>query len=277
MLNGISINLKQVLLLLLVAVGSCLAERSSFNDDWKFALGDPEGAEPRAFADDNWRVLDVPHDWSIEGEYSQDHPMGDQGGYLPAGIGWYHKTIAVPQDWKGKHVEIAFDGVFMNSTVWANGQQLGARPYGWSSFAYGISEVVQGVDSITFAVRVDNSKQPSARWYTGSGIYAYTSFQEWWQRDVTDWIKRDRNHLSIVIYSVGNETRGSVAKDLVALCHELAPTRPVNSGHSGSQARDVYGVNGSSETLGWFDHLKQDRVFIGTEHPHTWLPRLIPI
>ena len=119
-------------------------------------------------------ILDVPHDWSIEGEYREDNPMGDRCGYLPAGIGWYRKTIPVSKQWKGKHVEIAFDGVFMNSTVWANGKKLGTRPYGWSSFSYDISDIVQNSETITFAVRVDNEKQPSARWYTGSGIYAHT-------------------------------------------------------------------------------------------------------
>lgn len=483
MCNQTFIIFKRAAILLLLVTGACLAERSRFNDNWKFALGDATGAEQETFKDANWRVLDVPHDWSIEGEYSQDHPMGDKGGYLPAGIGWYRKTISVPEEWKDKHVEIAFDGVFMNSTVWANGKKLGTRPYGWSSFAYDVSEIVQSADSVTFAVRVDNSKQPSARWYTGSGIYAHTwidvkdkvhvpangifvrtkgetvtvdvelknttgktqsvgvevaiidpsgkevakeqgsvsantdevqvlefgfkvsnpqrwdidspllyravtkvlvagavvdteatrfgirdvdwqpqtgmwlngknvklqgvcnhqgagalgaavpdkvlrfrieqlkamgcnairtahnpqtpifydicdevgmlvmdeifdgwkkkaphdygryFFNEWWERDMTDWIKRDRNHPSVVIYSVGNETHGEVGEALVALCHELDPTRPVTSGHSGAEYMDVLGVNGASERLGWFDELKQDRVFIGTENTHTWQVR----
>ncbi|ALJ06871.1 beta-galactosidase [Pseudalgibacter alginicilyticus] len=372
----------------------------------------------------------------------------------------------------------------MNSTVYANGQELGTRPYGWISFAYDISDIAQNSNKITFAVRVDNDKQPAARWYTGSGIYAHTwidvknkthisrdgifvktagdkvfveteftsennetreavvvtsivdaignivgaskeniqlnsdktfkneleinqpnrwsvetpylytlktelflgnevvdvvettfgvrdiewkpetgmwlngknvklqgvcnhqdagalgaavpdkilrfriqqlkdmgvnafrtshnpqtpifyqicdelgmlvmdeifdgwkkkakndygahHFDIWWKRDLTDWIKRDRNHPSVVIYSVGNETGGAVAKDLVEACNVLDPTRPVTSGHSGSQYMNVLGVNGGSEKKGYMEDLDNNRggkVFIGTENTHTWQVR----
>jgi len=103
--------------------------------------------------------------------------------------------------------------------------------------------------------------------------YGAHSFDEWWNRDLTDWIKRDRNHPSIVIYSVGNETRGEIGKDLVERCHELDNTRPVTSGHSASEYMDVHGVNGSSEKMGWFETMEKDRVFIGTENTHTWQVR----
>ena len=165
---------KWLLLLIAMMPITALADRLVFDKDWKFIQQDVSRAEQAGFDDADWRVLDLPHDWSIEGDYDRNHPMGDRCGYLPAGIGWYRKTIAVPSDWKGKHVEIAFDGVYMNSTVWANGKKLGLRPYGWISFAYDISDLVQTSSTLTFAVRVDNEKQPSARWYTGSGIYAHT-------------------------------------------------------------------------------------------------------
>ncbi|MDZ8117623.1 glycoside hydrolase family 2 TIM barrel-domain containing protein [Pontiella agarivorans] len=462
--------------------------RQNFDGDWKFRKGDDPEWKVSAFDDSDWRALHLPHDWSIEGEYSESHPMGDQCGYLPAGIAWYRKTIDVDPAWKGQHVEIVFDGVFMNSTVWANGRKLGTRPYGWISFAYDISDAVQNEDSITFAVRVDNEKQPSARWYTGSGIYAHTwldvmdkvhvvrdgvfvrtqgetvkldveventldriqpieldvsivdpvgnevaqgstsltadpaavqvssftfqvpkplrwnidsprlyqaitkvkvagttvdtlqtrfgirdiewkpesgmwlngkniklrgicnhqdagalgaavpdkilkyriqqlkdmgvncfrtahnpqtpkfyelcdemgmlvmdeifdgwerkayedygarFFDDWWERDLTDWIRRDRNHPSIVLYSVGNETHGDVAPELVAKCHELDPTRPVTSGHSNHEDMDIAGFNGHSEKMGWWDEFEamnkeNPRVFIGTENTHTWQVR----
>jgi beta-galactosidase len=460
--------MKRLLVFCMLLAAVCSAERMSFDESWRFQLGDPAGAEAVRFDDASWRTLDVPHDWSIEGEYSKDNPMGGTAGYLPAGIGWYRKTIPVSKDWKGKHVEIAFDGVFMNSTVWVNGEKLGTRPYGWSSFSYDISDAVKTAGSITIAVRVDNEKQPAARWYTGSGIYAHTwldvketihvkntffqtleaderratvqidtkvvgdadadvthqlfskdwkkvaegfqtleikkpqlwspdepnlytlrtivksagkvvdqvdtrvgirtvewvpetgmwlngknvklqgvcnhqdagalgaavpdkvlrfrieqlkamgcnairtshnpqtpifyelcdeigmlvmdeifdgwkkkaahdygryFFDQWWERDVRDWIQRDRNHPCVVIYSVGNETGGAVAKDLVRVCHEEDPTRPVTSGHSGDPFMDVLGVNGGSERVGWFDTLEKDRVFIGTENTHTWQVR----
>ena len=456
-------------------------ERISFDTDWKFIQDDFDNASDADFDDSSWRSLTVPHDWSIEGEYDIDNPMGAQCGYLPTGIGWYRKTIDVPKSWKNRYVEIAFDGIFMNSTVWANGQKLGSRPYGWISFAYDISQMVQEADRITFAVRVDNTKQPSARWYSGSGIYAHTwlvvknknhiprdgifirtegekvlieteingntkdfiirnsildkdgnvvvvtknkrdtnsdgkvkselaiekpknwsienpylytlrtelllnttiedvvetkfgirdiewkaetgmwlngenvklqgvcnhqdagalgaavpdkilrfriqqlkdmgvnairtahnpqtpifyqlcdelgmlvmdevfdgwtkkakndygahYFDEWWKKDITDWIKRDRNHPSVIIYSVGNETRGEIGADLVETCHYLDSSRPVTSGHSGSGYMDVLGVNGSSEKGGYIENLEEHqegKVFIGTENTHTWQVR----
>lgn len=461
-----------------------ITERLSFDADWKFIQEDVLGAEQIEFDDSSWRSLNLPHDWSIEGEYNESNPMAGQCGYLPAGFGWYRKTINVPKSWKGKHIEIAFDGVFMNSTVWANGKELGTRPYGWVSFAYDVSDAVNNSEIITFAVRVDNDKQPSARWYTGSGIYAHTwidvknntqikrdgifirtegenifvdtelstknkscekvkiitsvidtngnkvtsteskikleketsvntelkienphkwsthtpylytlktelilnnnivdvketkfgirdivwktetgmwingenvklqgvcnhqdagalgaavpykilkfrvqqlknmgvnairtahnpqtpefydicdelgilvmdeifdgwhkkakndygahHFDKWWKKDLTDWIKRDRNHPSIVIYSVGNETRGEISKELVATCNLLDPTRPVTSGHSGSENMNVLGVNGGSEKKGFLENLtkkQKGKVFIGTENTHTWQVR----
>ncbi|WP_405563505.1 glycoside hydrolase family 2 TIM barrel-domain containing protein [Polaribacter sp. Asnod6-C07] len=459
-------------------------KRISFDANWKFIQQDIIGAEKVFFDDTSWRTLNLPHDWSIEGKYNKKNPMGAGAGYLPAGFGWYRKTITVPENWKGKHIEIAFDGVFMNSTVWANGQKLGTRPYGWISFAYDVSKIAKTSKTITFAVRVDNDKQPSARWYTGSGIYAHTwidiknnthvkrdgifiktkgnkvfveaelftkeenrkkvklitsiidengvvvacnkdkiklekeglvtldleiknpelwsienpylytlksevfigskvvdvvktkfgvrdiewiaesgmwingknvklqgvcnhqdagalgaavpykilkfrvqqlkdmgvnairtahnpqtpefydicdelgmlvmdeifdgwkrkakndygahHFNKWWKQDLTDWIKRDRNHPSIVIYSVGNETKGAIAKDLVATCNLLDPTRPVTSGHSSSEYMNVLGVNGGSERNGYMENLSEHqkgKVFIGTENTHTWQVR----
>ncbi len=158
-----------------IFVTNLYASRDNFDHNWKFTQQDVAGAESVEFDDSNWRILDLPHDWGIEGEYSETDPeIGGRIGYLPTGIGWYRKSIRVPESWEGKHVEITFDGVCMNSTVWANGKLLGHRPFGWISFSYDISAIATEADSITFAVRVDNSKQPSARWYSGSGIYAHT-------------------------------------------------------------------------------------------------------
>ena len=67
-----------------------------FNFDWRFTLGDsPFWAEP-GFDDADWRSLHLPHDWSIEGEFSPDNPSGTGGGALPGGIGWYRKHFETP-------------------------------------------------------------------------------------------------------------------------------------------------------------------------------------
>lgn len=103
--------------------------------------------------------------------------------------------------------------------------------------------------------------------------YGAHDFAEWWERDLRDFLKRDRNHPSIVIWSVGNETGGPVADDLVRVCHQLDPTRPVTSGHAGSPAMDVFGVNGHSEKQEFYRRRRPNKPFVATENPHTWQVR----
>lgn len=143
-----------------------------FNKDWKFSLGDDEKAKQAVFDDSQWRTLDLPHDWSIEGEFSEKHPTTFNQGALPAGIGWYRKTFSLPENLKAKRVYINFDGVYRNSEVWINGHFLGKRPNGYISFRYDLTPFLHfGKAKNVVAVRVDNEAQPSSRWYTGSGIY----------------------------------------------------------------------------------------------------------
>lgn len=147
---------------------------TSFDADWSFFLGDEPNASSPAFDHASWRVLDLPHDWSIEGQYDMNHPTGRGGGYLPAGIGWYRKTFPSPSSLKGKHTFIEFDGVMANSEVWINGQHLGKRPYGYTSFRYDLTPHLKPAgQSNSLAVRVDNSDQPASRWYAGAGIYRH--------------------------------------------------------------------------------------------------------
>ena len=144
-----------------------------FDNDWKFFLGDDAKAGSIDFKDNTWRNIDLPHDWSIEGNFSPANPMGNDGGYLPAGIGWYRKSFAVPADWKGKSISIYFGGVYMSSEVFINGKSLGVYPYGYSSFSYDLTPYLVYGKENTIAVRVDNSKQKNCRWYSGSGIYRH--------------------------------------------------------------------------------------------------------
>ena len=60
----------------------------------------------------------------------------------------------------------------MNSTVFVNGQKVGFRPYGYSSFEYDITKYLKQGSNV-IAVRVDNSDQPNSRWYSGCGIYRH--------------------------------------------------------------------------------------------------------
>lgn len=164
-------------LALLVAAGHGVAAQRAvldFDRDWRFHLGDVSGAQEATFADSGWRQLDVPHDWSIAGAFSDTNRAGAAGGALPGGIGWYRKAFASPTADTSRRVFVQFDGVYRNSEVWINGQYLGKRPYGYSSFQYELTPYLRyGSTANEIAVRVDNSRQPNSRWYSGSGIYRH--------------------------------------------------------------------------------------------------------
>ena len=164
----------------------------SFTDDWRFLRGDAAGAEAAAFDDSSWRMLDVPHDWSIEdlpGEPGGDGTIWSQGtnplrtgpfdayasegqistGWTVGGVGWYRKSFDKPQVPAGGRVELRFDGVYMNCDVWINGTRLVNHPYGYTPFAFDItSHLADGRNVV--AVKVNNTGRNS-RWYSGSGIF----------------------------------------------------------------------------------------------------------
>ena len=79
-----------------------------FTQNWKFVQGDAEEFKNSIFDDSNWRVLNLPHDWSIEGEFSSKNPASPGGGALPGGIGWYRKTFTIPKSDENKMVFIDF-------------------------------------------------------------------------------------------------------------------------------------------------------------------------
>lgn len=145
---------------------------TSLDADWRFALGEQLGAEAAPFDDTQWRRLDLPHDYSIEGEYRKENPSRGACAYLPGGIGWYRRVIDVPPEWAGKHVAVEFDAAARNSKVWINGHLLGERPYAYISFAYEIGKYLQPGRNV-LAVRLDTTRMPASRWYTGSGLYSH--------------------------------------------------------------------------------------------------------
>ena len=147
----------------------------SFDAGWRFFKGDAAGAEAVQYDDSNWRVLDVPHDWSIEGPFAPENPTGPGGGFSAAGIGWYRKHFTLPEEYALRHVFVEFDGVMANSDVWVNGVHLGKRPYGYVSFGYELTGKLRiGKDHTNvLVVRADNAGQPASRWYTGAGIYRH--------------------------------------------------------------------------------------------------------
>lgn len=138
-----------------------------FNDGWLFVLGDnPAYSEPGC-DDGDWRKLDLPHDWSIEGRMSPD--LASCTGWLPGGVGWYRKHFTVTED-SPRHY-IYFEGVYNRSEVYLNGHLLGKRPNGYISFMYDMTPYLNKDSDNVLAVRVDHSRSADSRWYTGSGIY----------------------------------------------------------------------------------------------------------
>lgn len=453
---------------------------SNFNDNWLFVLDEDEEAfSQEKFEDGSWTALDLPHDWSFEKGVRKGGDQKQGGGYHDGGIGWYRKYFQVSKESLSKVTYINFDGVYMNSEVWVNGNYLGKRPYGYISFRYDVSKYLKAGKN-TIAVRVDNSLEPSARWYHPCGIYAAVSlieknpthikpnsvfvttpsitadnakvnvnlnvvnstenlqsqvtilspkgkvlktatsaikgekaetnleveapklwspetptlykvvtqilkgdivldeqttifgfktvewktetgfwlngknvklkgvcehweggpvggawtkpmlrwkleslkgmginairpshnptppmfydicdeigllvmdeifdgwhkkapqdygkqaFDAWWQRDVEEWITRDRNHPSIFVWSLGNETHSDVAPEMVKFGKKLDPTRLFTSGAGNPEDMDIQGVNGGSETKSFIENNKLTKPFISTEAPHTWQTR----
>jgi len=476
-------NIKKSFLILFLSafINLGFAQRTvtNFNNDWQFIEEDHSDYSKENFDDTSWTSLNVPHDWSFEKGVRKGGDQGQGGGYHDGGIGWYRKQFNIKNESLLNIHYINFDGVYMNSDVWINGNHIGKRPYGYISFRYDISKYLKAGNN-TIAVRVDNSLEPSARWYHPCGIYAQVklievnsthfkpnsvfiktssisnekgtvtidaeingkirglkyevklvspegkeltskckrintaqptyqfevenpklwspespilykavtqildgkkvidevettfgfktvewktetgfwlngenvklkgvcehweggpvggawtkpmlrwklqslkdmginairpshnptppmfydicdeigllvmdeifdgwhkkapqdygkqAFDEWWQRDVKEWITRDRNHPSIFVWSLGNETHSDVAPELVKFGKSLDPTRLFTSGAGNPEDMDILGVNGGSETKSFIENRRFDKPFISTEAPHTWQTR----
>lgn len=172
-------NTSIYLLILTIVIASCddkktssIRKTESFNEGWYFKLTGDLTMQTSSIIDSTWVKLNLPHDWSIEGKFSEKHPAGTGGGALPGGIGIYKKTFKIPVADSIKEIFLHFDGVYCNSEVYLNGNLLGKRPNGYISFRYNLNPYLHyGDNENILIVKVDNSKQPNSRWYSGSGIY----------------------------------------------------------------------------------------------------------
>lgn len=214
-----------------ILLGACSSvsesprEKICFNDNWLFSLSDNPKASETDFDDKEWRVLNLPHDWAIEGDFSKDNPSGTGGGALPGGIGWYRKTFIPGNEDSDKIIRIDFDGICMNSEVFINGQSLGKRPYGYISFGYDITPYLKWNEKNVIAVRVDNSEQPNSRWYSGCGIYRNVwltktnpvHVDEWGTYVTTSEISNDNATLNIVttVQNSGNNNETVTLKSIL--------------------------------------------------------------
>src|SRR5580704_6098438 len=144
-------------------------EIQSFDSDWRFLESDAPDAQSPTYDDSAWKLVTLPHDWSIAGPVEENAPSRAAGGFFPTGIGWYRHTLELAKLDPTKRIFIAFDGIMANSDVYLNGELLGHRPYGYVSFNYDLTPHLHLGENI-IAVRVDDSQQPASRWYPGAGI-----------------------------------------------------------------------------------------------------------
>ena len=179
----------QIAAVLAPLVGNAAAAGQSFDSDWRFFRGDIKGAEQSVYDDSDWRVVDTPHDWSIEDLVSSpaENPASEglekggpfdkkaspgkgSTGWTVGGIGWYRKHFKLPDLAADQRVEVRFDGVYMNCDVWLNGEHVTNHPFGYTPFACDLTPHLKRGDENVLAVRVRNEGKTS-RWYSGSGIY----------------------------------------------------------------------------------------------------------
>ena len=177
--------------LLLFVAFTCqsAADVRPLNKDWKFQLGDEPTAKELQYDDAKWRKLSLPHDWAFENGYSIDGAQREKGGYACGGIGWYRKHLVLStKDLQTSKIFLDFEAAYMNSEVWCNGHYLGKCPYGYIPFSYEVTPYVKEGENI-ISVRIDNSLEPSARWYHGCGIYGQvhlrTHQQTYFEKDAT--------------------------------------------------------------------------------------------
>jgi beta-galactosidase len=236
-----------------------------FDAGWRFHRGDAPGAERPEFDDAAWRSLDLPHDFSIEalpprleengagalwGETalparigpfdSVESEGGRSTGWVVGGTGWYRKRFAANAVPAGRQAEIVFDGVYMNSDVWLNGQLLGNHPYGYTAFSYDLTPHLRRDGENVLAVRVRNEGRNS-RWYSGSGIYRHVWLNVTGEVRVPLWgigvttpeVAKDSATVKVAIKI---ENRGKAAHD-VAVRVRLLDSKNVAAGsHEATQS-----------------------------------------
>jgi beta-galactosidase len=186
-------RLQFVALIFFALESVCASPRTTtaFDAAWHFRRGDIANAEQRAFDDRSWQIVDVPHDWSIEGPFDRNARAGGAGGFLPTGVAWYRKHFNLQAEKRGRRFFVELDGVMERAGVWINGAHIGHRPNGYASVRYELTPHLrfgageQGANVI--AVRSDTEAQPASRWYAGSGIYRHVRLIETGDIYFTQW------------------------------------------------------------------------------------------
>ena len=244
-------------ILLPVFLFSCLSafsqisfgDSKKINDNWKFNLQDTPDAQKQAYDDSKWQSVNVPHDWSVKGQLSPT--LASCTGFLPGGIGWYRKSVTIPQSKTGEKVYLYFEGVYNRSEVFINGHSLGKRPNGYISFAYDATPYVKYGGENTISVRVDHSQSADSRWYTGSGIYRDVWLVYSNPVHIAQWgvyaypeVKKGTGTLNVEV-EVEN---GSAAKSSLTVVNELISKDGKSVGKSSSKVEVAANKNGKIST-----------------------------
>ncbi len=183
----------------------------NFNQNWHFKLNANPKEAVKSDADvSTWQKLDLPHDWSIFNDFDHQSPAQNEGGQLNGGEAWYRKTFKLDEKDLKKNVRVTFDGVYMDSQVYVNGQLVGHYPNGYNQFSYDITKYLHkdGRENV-IAVHAVN-KQPSSRWYSGSGIYRDVTLQ------VTDKVHVEKNGTTILTPKLEEQQHGKVETHVVS-------------------------------------------------------------
>lgn len=183
----ISLNVLSALIacLMMVSVDSYASGRKTCMDEgWKFYRGCVSNAEQPFFDDAGWRVINLPHDWSVEplplqrdgltvGPFSRLSVGGSDIGQTVGGEGWYRKKFVIQPEDADKVHTLYFEGAYNQAEVWINGRKACFNPYGYIPFKINLNEYCKVPGEVnTIAVKVINEGQNS-RWYAGSGIYRH--------------------------------------------------------------------------------------------------------
>ena len=173
-----SIFLAMLLGFCLSAEAKEISRKQLLNDGWQFCLNDSSFQ--------NQQTVTLPHDWSILQRFDRETVAGNDGAYLPTGKGWYRRTLTLGKEYQGKRIRLYFEGVYMNSKIYVNGQLAGGWPYGYTSFWVDVTPYIH-IGQNEIVVSVDNSQQKNCRWYSGSGIYRNVWLVTTQMRYIDEW------------------------------------------------------------------------------------------
>lgn len=248
--------------------------RSFAVDHWQFLLADASDAWKKNFDDSSWRPVRVPHDWSIEQEFSPSFSSGT--GYLPGGIGWYRARVSLGElRLTGRQrVRLVFHGVYKNADVWVNGYHLGGRPSGYAELTFDLTEILTYApdDDLVVSVRVDHSDISDSRWYNGSGITRRVELEvheevglgEHGTTFVTVSVDDDRSAATVRLeQTLVNDSRETLT---VRLAQEL---RSLTSGRAHAFSREVEIPAGESTTVSATERVREPELWSDVD-PHLY-------